>query len=219
MQHTKTLKQDALGTVARHGDDMVVRDTAQAATGRRWLARRLAMREAAALERLQGIEGIPLLLSFDGSRLCRTYLQGEPMHRATFEPAAYFRDALALLRTIHARGVAHNDLAKEANWICMPGNRAGIVDFQLATIDTGRGLRFRRAAREDLRHLLKHKRHYAAERLSQRERAMLARPLLGARLWRICVKPVYLFITRRLLGWPERTGAEERQWRRSHADP
>ena len=96
----------------------------------------------------------------------------------------------------------------------MPGNRAGIVDFQLARIAPGRGLQFRRAAREDLRHLLKHKRHYAPESLSKRELAILARPLIGARLWRACVKPIYLFVTRRILGWPERTGAEERQWKR-----
>ncbi len=74
-----------------------------------------------------------------------------------------------------------------------------------------RGRLFRLLAREDLRHMLKHKRYYASERLTARERAMLDSPAWTARFWRRVVKPVYHAVTRGLLGWPERAGAEERQ--------
>jgi hypothetical protein len=69
-------------------------------------------------------------------------------------------------------------------------------------------------AREDLRHLLKHKRHYLPQSLTARERAILASPSLLARACRRIAKPPYVFVTRRLLGWPERSGPAERQ---SHA--
>ena len=69
----------------------------------------------------------------------------------------------------------------------------------------------RRLQREDHYHLLKHKRHYLPEMLTDRERAIVDHPMWPARWWRRFVKPVYLFLTRRLLGWPERDGAEERQ--------
>jgi len=40
---------------------------------------------------------------------------------------------------------------------------------------------------------------------------VLARPALGARLWRAVAKPAYRFVTRRLLRWSERSGPLERK--------
>lgn len=176
-----------------------------------WLARRLARREARALIRLEGAPGVPRLLVLESDRLVRSFLPGHALHRGAPPTPEYFRGALRLVRRLHRLGVAHNDLAKEANWICSDGAVPGVVDFQLATCFARRGRLFRLLAREDLRHLLKHKRHYLPEMLTERERAILDQPMWPARWWRRFVKPVYLFLTRRLLGWPERDGAEERQ--------
>ena len=54
--------------------------------------------------------------------------------------------------------------------------------------------------------------HYAEHMLTQRQRDILARPLWPARIWRRCFKPVYNFVTRRILGWPERNSAIERTY-------
>lgn len=211
----KALKRDALGTIlfvrSTYGE-RIVRDTSSLGRGLGWLARLLAGRERVALERAAGIRGIPAVHAVDHEHLVRGYLPGAAMHLARFDSGPYFRDALRLLRQMHRRGIAHNDLAKEANWICMPGNRAGIVDFQLASISPQRRWLFRVLAREDLRHMLKHKRHYAPERLTQRQRRLLESPSMFARFWRRGFKPVYHLVTRRLLGWPERADARERQW-------
>ena len=115
-----------------------------------------------------------------------------------------------MLRVVHRAGVAHNDLAKEANWLVAPGDAAGIVDFQLASCSPARGARFRRRAYEDLRHLLKHKRTYHPNGLTRRQLRVLARPAPATRIWRALVKPLYRVVTRGLLGWPERHGANER---------
>ena len=133
------------------------------------------------------------------------------MHSGDPASRQYFLRAQKLLFRMHRSGVAHNDLAKEANWLCMPGNQPAIVDFQLAIVSHRRGRLFRLLAREDLRHLLKHKRHYLPRELTARQRGLLASPSLPARLWRSLFKPPYLFVTRQILGWPERDGPEERQ--------
>jgi RIO-like serine/threonine protein kinase len=214
MSITRTLKTDGLGTVsliARDGARIIERDTRAARRGARWLARRLAAREAAILETLGPSEGLPELIDFDGAVLRRTFLPGEPLYAARPSSRAFFARALKLLRHLHRHGVVHNDLAKEANWLCGPGDRPAIIDFQLACRLRRRGKLFRVLAREDLRHLLKHKQTYFPEALTARQRAVLAAPAFASRLWRALWKPGYLLITRRVLGWPERRGPIERQ--------
>jgi hypothetical protein len=84
------------------------------------------------------------------------------------------------------------------------------IDFQIAWVAPRRSALFRLLAYEDLRHLLKHKRTYLPGRLTARQRAILARPSPPSRLYRRTVKPVYLFVTRRLMGWADREGAGDR---------
>lgn len=216
---TTLIKKDALGSVriVRHAQSAprqglyVRRDSGDSALVLRPLARRLARREATALAAAAGVPGVPRLIAFDGKAVLRTYIDGKPMHHARPTSPAYFKDALKLLAALHRRGIAHNDLAKEANWLCTPDGRAALVDFQIAVWRPKRGALFRALAREDLRHLLKHKRTYLPERLTARQRALLERPGWIARAWARLVKPPYRFVTRSVLGWPERTGAEERR--------
>jgi RIO-like serine/threonine protein kinase len=198
-----------LDTTGPHA--LIVREFAAARPGWRWLARRLGQREAQALDAIRAIDGVPRLHRLERSRLTRSFVAGQPMHRAEPRNAAYFADARQLLQRLHAAGLVHNDLAKEANWIVRPDGRAGIVDFQLALRFVRRGRLFRLLAREDLRHLLKHKARYCPVQLTAAERQLLASPSAGARGWRRFVKPPYRFLTRRVFGWPERYSADERQ--------
>jgi RIO-like serine/threonine protein kinase len=208
------LKSDLFGAVWRAeecGRLLVIRD----AGGARWwlspLARRLCRREAAALARLDGLPGVPRLVAVDRRGLRREWIEGRPMQVARPRNAGYFRAARQLVSSLHRKGVAHCDLAKEPNWLVTPTGAAALVDFQLAFVAPRRGRLFRMLAREDLRHLLKHKRTYCPERLTARERAILATPGFTSRFWMATGKPVYLFVTRRLLGWSDREGAGDRQ--------
>jgi predicted Ser/Thr protein kinase len=214
MSKTRTLKTDGLGTtrlVEHAGAFGVERDTRTARTGARWLARRLAAREAAALAALEGIPGVPRLLRFDGDVVRRSYLAGSPLYEQPPQSRAYFVAALRLVRALHRAGIAHNDLAKEANWLCGPGDTPAVVDFQIAVRSRNRGKLFRNLALADLRHLLKHKRTYQPDRLTARQRALLAAPGTLTTLWRMLWKPPYTAVTRALLRWPERSGPIERQ--------
>jgi hypothetical protein len=123
---------------------------------------------------------------------------------------AYFRAAARLLRRLHTANVIHNDLAKETNWLVTTDGRPALVDFQLAMTLTRRGRIARALGHDDIRHLLKHKRTYAPERLTARERRILATPSLVSRLWMASGKRVYLFVTRRVFRWRDREGAGDR---------
>jgi hypothetical protein len=211
------LKRDLFGVVRRRtlpGQDgpldCVERDTCEANRWLRWLARHLATREARALAALRRVPQVPRLISWDGRRLQRSWLPGVPLHRSGGVDRAYFRDALRLLRRVHAAGILHNDLAKEPNWLVRPDGSPALLDFQLAMRPRRRGRLFRMLAHDDLRHLLKHKRTYCPECLTTRQRAMLAKrsPIAGA--WARTGKPLYRFVTRRLLGWADREGAGDR---------
>jgi RIO-like serine/threonine protein kinase len=208
------LKRGTCGDVVldtASGEPRIVRDQRQARYGFRWLARHLARREAKALAWLGEADGFPVLIALERDRLTRSFVAGQPMHIAEPRSPTYYRNALRLLRNLHRERIVHNDLAKEANWICRSHDRAAIIDFQLAACCSKRGFWFRLLAREDLRHLLKHKARYCPERLTARQRAILARPSLPSRCWRVLFKPPYHFLTRRLLGWPERHSAVERE--------
>jgi hypothetical protein len=211
------LKRDVFGVVRRRtlqgptGPlDCVERDTGEAIRWLRWLAHRLAAREARALAALRRVPQVPLLISWDGCRLLRSWLPGVPLHQSGGVERAYFREALRLLRRVHAAGILHNDLAKEPNWLVRPDGGPALVDFQLAMRPRHRGRLFRMLARDDLRHLLKHKRTYCPECLTTRQRALLAQRSPIAGTWARTGKPLYRFVTRRLLGWADREGAGDR---------
>jgi hypothetical protein len=178
------------------GDLDCVRDTTAAARGLRWLARRLAVRGARPLQVL---------------RRCPTYrcpgtvtgwsAVAAGRTDAAGRRGARTREALRLLRALHARGIVHNDLAKEPNWLVTPEGLPALVDFQLAMYSPRRGRLFMALAHDDLRHLLKHKRSYARA-LSVRTRCSRA-----VHRWPggpIPASPLYRLTTRRLLGWADR---------------
>jgi RIO-like serine/threonine protein kinase len=209
----KLLKTDVFGQVGigvADGNPAILRDSRSARWWARGLARRLLAREARALAALEGIDGVPRLLRAGRDTLSRSYLEGLPMQEARPSEPAYFRRASRLLRRLHRAGVVHNDLAKEPNWLVTATREPAVIDFQLAWYAPRRGPLFRMLAREDLRHLLKHKRTYCAAHLTRRERAILDHPSIPSRAWMVTGKPVYLFVTRRVLGWADREGAGDR---------
>ncbi len=213
MTDSRLLKKDLFGEVwllTSPAGSVVRRDAHAASWWVRWIAHALLRREARALGALHGLDGVPQLLEADRHRLVRSYLDGVPMHVGKPTHKEYFSCASRLLRQLHRRGVTHNDLAKEPNLLVRDDGGAAFIDFQLASYSRRRGWFFRLAAREDIRHLLKHKRTYRPGDLTAREQRILANPSPVSRAYRAVVKPVYLFVTRRLLGWADREGAADR---------
>jgi RIO-like serine/threonine protein kinase len=213
MSKSQLLKKDLFGEVrfiSGPNGGTIVRDTSMVRPWLGWLARALMRREGAALALLDGLPGVPELLEMTPNRLARSYIDGQPMQQARPRDPEYFRRARRLLHSLHRAGVLHNDLAKEPNLLVTAVGDPAMIDFQLAWAPARRGSIFRALAFEDLRHLLKHKRTYCPQSLTARERHILENPSWPSRVWMNTGKPVYLFITRRLLGWSDREGSSDR---------
>jgi RIO-like serine/threonine protein kinase len=212
----RILKTDQFGTIEVQSQadkgihDVLLRNTGRAKPWLRALASRLAGREARALIALRGIPGVPELIDWNGQILAREWLGGATMREQPPLNPAYFSAALRLLCRIHRRGVTHNDLAKEANCLVLANGDPAFIDFQIACYSRNRNRLFRLMAREDLRHLLKHKRYYCPDALTERQRRILANPSLPSRLWMRYGKPVYHWLTRSMLGWSDREGISNR---------
>src|ERR1700736_1098087 len=212
------LKRDVFSTVERgrfradSGDvEGVLRRLDQVPLWSYPLARHLFARERRALALARDLNVGPKLLWAGRQALVRGFIDGVALHLAKpHGDLAYFRSAKLALRKLHRAGICHNDLAKEQNWLRGSDGNAYLTDFQVAACFDNRGRLFRIAAYEDLRHLLKHKRSYAPEALTPRERRMLARKSFIAGIWLKTGKKVYRAITRGLFNFTDREGGGRR---------
>ena len=212
------LKRDVFSTVERGrfrndaGDvDAVLRRLDQVPWWSFLLAYHLFSRERRALTLARELHVGPDLLWAGRRALVRGFINGVALHLAKpVGDVAYFRSAKEALRKLHRAGICHNDLAKEQNWLRGHDGRAYVTDFQLAACFRSRSRLFRISAYEDLRHLLKHKRTYAPEALTPKERKILARKSLPARIWLMTGKKVYRAITRGVFNFTDREGGGRR---------
>jgi predicted Ser/Thr protein kinase len=212
------LKRDVFSTVERgrfrkaDGEvDAVLRRLDSVPWWSYLVARHLFAREARALQLANDLHVGPELLWAGRQALVRGFINGVALHLAKpYRDAGYFHSAKQALRKLHRAGICHNDLAKEQNWLRGVDGRAYLTDFQLAACFKTRSRLFRIAAYEDLRHLLKHKRSYAPEALTPKERQILARKSFVASIWLKTGKKVYRAITRGLFNFTDREGGGRR---------
>jgi hypothetical protein len=212
------LKRDVFSTVERGrfrsdgGEvDAVLRRLDQVPWWSYLPARHLFARERRALALARDLDVGPKLLWAGRQALVRGFINGVALHLAKpHGDAAYFRSAKAALRRMHRAGICHNDLAKEQNWLRGSDGRAYVTDFQLAACFQTRSRLFRIAAYEDVRHMLKHKRSYAPEALTPKERTILARKSAVASIWLRTGKKVYQAITRGVFNFTDREGGGRR---------
>ena len=164
-------------------------------------------RERRALERIGDLTSTPTLLFASEGLIVRGWIDGLPLQVAQpHGDAAYFKHARATLYELHRRGIVHNDLAKQQNWMRGRDGLCYLIDFQLASRFSSRSKLFRIAAYEDVRHLLKHKRRYLESSLTPTERRILSRKSLPTRIWMATGKRVYYWITRGMFNFADREG-------------
>jgi hypothetical protein len=103
-----------------------------------WFGRRMARHEAAMLDRLADVPGVPRRAGVVriGSRalrfaVARAYIAGHPLRKAERVDDRFFPRLEALLGGIHARRLAYVDLHKRENIIVGEDGRPHLVDFQI----------------------------------------------------------------------------------------
>ena len=74
----------------------------------------------------------------DRATLKRAWIEGRPC-RSRPRNAELFALRARPPRRLHRAGLAHNDLAKEPNWLVTPTGLPALVDFQLAFVSPRRG--------------------------------------------------------------------------------
>jgi hypothetical protein len=171
----------------------------------RWLGRALCLREMRFYAILADLPNVPRLLGAVGpTGFVHEFVPARPLSAAGPVPAGFFDQVGQLLLELRRRGIAYVDTNKPENILLGDDGRPHLIDFQIsfdrATLG-GRPAWLNRLIlgllhREDLYHLLKHKRRLCPDELTNDERRRAARPSAWIRLHRFLFRP-YFAIRRR----------------------
>ena len=111
----------------------------------RFIGPLLAWREAKALKRLHGLEGVPqLLASPDKRSLLMEYVPARQVVNVDseeYKAASYLQSLQTLIEEMHKRGIAHGDLRSPTNALIDDNGNAALVDF-VASLGRGSSLNF-----------------------------------------------------------------------------
>ncbi len=205
-----TLKEDAFGKIELRetdaGEQVICRDYSGTGFFAGLLAHYLALREMRVLKALGSVVDarLPRLIYFGDGVCIRSYIEGIPLKQGKAASPEFYVNARELLDKMHAAGVVHNDLEKPENWLMVNEQVAGIIDFQLAYHSEKRGKIYRWSVGEDIRHLIKQKNRYSRENMTAEELKILNNKSGFGRFWSNYVKPVYNFVTRKILKYSDR---------------
>jgi hypothetical protein len=121
------------------GRSWVVKDFSRRAVWVRYtIGRFLLRRELRALQRLDGIDGVPQrAFRIDGDAIAAEFMPGETLGQVPPEQMTlpFFIQLERLLNDVHSRGIVHLDTRGTGNMLRRPDGRPALIDFQ-ASLDT-----------------------------------------------------------------------------------
>jgi hypothetical protein len=156
----------------------------------RWMGRFLCRREVRFYRKLQDLPNVPNVVGFVGDTgFVHEYVEGRPLAQGRDVPPGFFNRCQALITELHRRGIAYVDTNKPENILLGDDGQPHLIDFQ---ISWDRRFLLRYFQREDLYHLLKHKKRLAGDELTPDELVRVGRRSLPIRLHRAIFKPYFL---------------------------
>ncbi len=166
----------------------------------RWLGRLSAKHEIRLYNMLHDIDGIPEFISaVNDTGFAHEFIRGQPLKRNSAVDDDFFDNLEYLLKQIHKRNVAYVDMNKSENIILGNDGKPYLIDFQisyaprnipiLSSITT---FILRQLQKEDLYHLLKHKRRIRPDLLSQRDIINSYNRSIPIKIHRFISKPYFL---------------------------
>lgn len=105
----------------------------------RWVEAWLISREARALEILEDVQEVPLLLEKpDPWTLVMEFREGTPLSEVDLNdlPGSFFRQLEVVVDEIHDHGVVHSDLKKKDNLMVTEEDEPVLVDFGTAFVES-----------------------------------------------------------------------------------
>jgi RIO-like serine/threonine protein kinase len=148
--------------------------------------RHVAAREVRAYERLEGVEGIPRFLGrIDAHAFALEWVPGKDLGKCPKGSlrAATFDRLMATVEEMHRRGVVHLDLRQRRNVLVDAEGVPRVIDFSAAMVLRPGGWRLRRLAPVDVSGVLKYKRRFLPDSLTDDERARLRAVERWRRWW------------------------------------
>lgn len=206
-QHERTVKHDFWAATAFYlspaGERVVLkvgREVEFVGLPLVWLGLWLRNREMHFYRRLADLPNVPRLLGPVGrTGFAHTYVAGKPLAKGMTIPDGFFDQLVELFQTMHRRGLAYVDTNKPQNILLGDDGKPYLIDFQISWDPKrcwigwiGR-LLFRWAVREDLYHVLKHKKRLRPDELTADELERSTRKSWVIRLHRWLTKPYFAF--------------------------
>jgi len=177
-----------------------------------WLGAWLCKREVRFYRLLADLPNVPQVLGLVGQTgFLHGYVEGAPLSKNRPIPDGFFEQLQDLVRTIHLRKIAYVDTNKPENILQGDDRLPHLIDFQISfdLVDFGDNFLtraiLRRLQREDLYHILKHKRRMRADELTEIEKVESAKKSWFIHVHRIVTKP-YFLIRRRTFKRLRETG-------------
>jgi hypothetical protein len=169
----------------------------------RWIGRFLCRRETRFYRKLAGLPNVPKLIGLIGDTgFVHDYVHGRPLTAGEPVPDGFFDQCTELLAEIHRLGIAYVDTNKPENILLGDDGRPHLIDFQISWDSP---LFLKRMQREDIYHLLKHKRRLRRDELTPEELHRVTHRSFPIRLHRAVSKP-YFLVRRRLFKHLRETG-------------
>lgn len=144
-----------------------------------WYGQWLCGHEEQIYRRLKGVQGVPRWAGrVDDATYAIEYIDAVPLDHLDAPPAGFFDSLMAVIRRIHACGVAYCDANKRSNILVDQAGRPYVIDYQISVCLHENWLwplrlipRFivARAQKADIYHILKHKRRLAPHEMSEQE--------------------------------------------------
>jgi hypothetical protein len=206
--HEKTIKHDffaATGFYTRDSDGRravlkVGRTQDYAGLPLKWLGEWLCERELRFYAACADLPNVPAILGRVGpTGFAHDYVPGHPLSKDRPIPDTFFDELFTLLHELHRRNIAYVDTNKPQNILQGDDGRPHLIDFQISfdLHDFGgdncitRTI-LRRLQKEDLYHILKHKRRLRPDLLTEEERDRAQQKSAFIRLHRFLTKPYFL---------------------------
>lgn len=142
-----------------------------------WLGRWLCKREQGIIRQLNGIEQIPEIVgTFGKTGLVYHYIEGKSLDEQPTLPTDFFEQLENLMTDIHDCNVCYVDMNKRGNILLGDNGRPYLIDFQISMYFKRHWSGFIKHAvqREDRYHLLKHKRRFFSQSLTDEEHNILS---------------------------------------------
>jgi hypothetical protein len=161
--------------------------------GLRWLGVRLCKRELKVLKRLQDFDQVPQIIgTFGRTGFLYSYIEGKSLDEKPVLPDDFFDELMKLLGQIHARDICYIDMNKRGNILLGDDYRPHMIDFQISKHIPGKSLAWLREylQKEDIYHLLKHKRKFRPDLLTDEEKERLEKVSWPIRVHRAVTRPL-----------------------------